>query len=97
MTASVTRIGDECTGHDCWPPRISDQGSSNVFINGLGVVRVGDHWVNHTCTHDGETHDSVGLAGSSKVFVNGIAVMRVGDPIACGSAVAQGSSNVFFG
>jgi uncharacterized Zn-binding protein involved in type VI secretion len=93
--AAICRLGDECTGHGCFPPRVNDQASSNVFVNGLGVHRVGDHWVTHCC--DDHCHDSVAAEGSSSVFVNGMAVMRVGDKIACGSAVAQGSSNVFIG
>jgi uncharacterized Zn-binding protein involved in type VI secretion len=93
--SSICRIGDECTGHGCFPPRVNDEGSSNVFVNGLGVHRSGDHWVTHCC-HD-KCHDSVAAQGSSSVFVNGKSVMRVGDKIACGSAVAQGSSNVYVG
>jgi uncharacterized Zn-binding protein involved in type VI secretion len=92
---AATRIGDECSGHDCFPPRINDEGSSNVFINNIGVHRQGDHWVTHCCGDS--CHDSVASTGSSSVYVNGKPVMRVGDPIACGSAVAQGSPNVFIG
>jgi len=92
---SATRIGDECTGHGCFPPRVNDEGSSNVFINGVGAHRQGDHWVTHCC--DDKCHDSSAASGSSSVYINGISGMRVGDPIGCGSAVAQGSSNVFFG
>jgi uncharacterized Zn-binding protein involved in type VI secretion len=36
-------------------------------------------------------------SGSGTVFVNGKALARVGDSVACGSAAAQGSSNVFAG
>lgn len=92
---SVTRIGDECTGHGCFPPRVNDQGSSDVFINGIGAHRQGDHWVTHCCGDS--CHDSAAAVGSSTVYINGIPAVRVGDLIGCGSAVAQGSSNVFFG
>lgn len=90
-----TRIGDVCSGHDGFPPRTCDQGSTDVFINGLGVNRVGDRWIEHCDSNS--CHESVLATGSSTVFVNGIAVGRVGDSIACGSVVAQGSSNTFFG
>jgi len=93
--SAATRIGDECTGHGCWGPRICDQGSENVFINGLPAHRVGDHWTTHCCGP--ACHDSVASSGSSKVFINGKAAVRIGDEIECGSVVAQGSSNVFFG
>lgn len=92
---AITRLGDECTGHDCFPPRVNDTGSPNVFINGIAAHRVGDHWVEHTC--DDNTHDGIAVQGSSTVFINGVPAMRVGDMISCGSAVAQGSPNVFVG
>jgi uncharacterized Zn-binding protein involved in type VI secretion len=92
---AATRIGDQCTGHEHFPPRINDSGSSNVFINSMGAHRVGDHWVEHS--YDDNTHDSVLLTGSSTVFVNGMPAARIGDLIACGSAVSQGSPNVFIG
>ena len=92
---AISRLGDECTGHGCHPPRVNDSASSNVFINGIGAHRVGDHWVEHNC--DTDTHDGVLATGSSTVFINGMAAGRVGDQISCGSAIAQGSSNVFIG
>lgn len=92
---AVARKGDTCTGHDCFPPRANDQGSGNVFCNGIPVHRQGDHWVTHTCGHI--SHDSLLAGGSSTVFVNGKALARIGDPVACGSAVAAGSGNVFAG
>lgn len=92
---AICRLGDECTGHGCWPPRVNDEASTDTFVNGLGVHRVTDHWVTHCCGP--ACHDSEAEQGSATVFVNGLAVMRVGDKIACGSAVAQGSPNVFIG
>lgn len=93
---AATRKGDVCTGHGGFPPRVNDQGSSNVFINGIPAHRQGDHWVTH-CDSSPSCHDSVAGQGSSSVFVNGKPLMRIGDPIECGSAVAQGSPNVFAG
>lgn len=92
---AATRLGDECTGHGCWGPRVNDQASENVFINGLGAHRVGDHWVTHCCGP--ACHDSTMETGSSTVFINGKAAARIGDMVACGSVSAQGSSNTFFG
>jgi uncharacterized Zn-binding protein involved in type VI secretion len=92
---AATRLGDVCTGHDCYGPRVNDQASENVFINGIGAHRVGDHWVTHCCGP--ACHDSVMETGSSTVFINGLAAARIGDMVACGSASAQGSPSVFFG
>ena len=92
---AVVRLGDECTGHGCYPPRVNDQASTNTFVNGRGIHREGDHWVTHCCGPS--CHDSNLASGSSTVFINGKPAARIGDPIECGSVAAQGSSNVFFG
>jgi uncharacterized Zn-binding protein involved in type VI secretion len=93
--AAVTRLGDFCSGHGCYPPRPNDEASSDVFVNGLGVHRLGDHWVVHCCQND--CHDGVAATGSPTVFVNGQPAVRIGDFVSCGSVSAQGSPRVFFG
>lgn len=93
----VTRLGDYCTGHGCWPPRPSSGASPNVFCNSIPVHRDTDSWAPHTCPLIPETHASVLAAGSPTVFANGLQVGRIGDPVACGSSVATGSGNVFCG
>lgn len=95
--AAVTRLGDACTGHGCWPPRGSSSASPNVYANGIAAHRQGDAWAPHTCPAIPETHPSTLAAGSSTVFANGKQMGRIGDPVACGSTVAAGSGNVFAG
>jgi uncharacterized Zn-binding protein involved in type VI secretion len=92
---AVTRLGDQCSGHGCFPPRPNVQASNNVFVNGLGVHREDDGWASHCCGIP--CHSSILEAGSSKVYVNGKQMCRIGDPVECGSIVAQGSGNVFAG
>ncbi|MCC5811204.1 MAG: PAAR domain-containing protein [Ectothiorhodospiraceae bacterium] len=92
---AASRQGDVCTGHGCFPPRASIEGSPNVFINGAAALRAGDGYAVHVCGNS--SHDSVVADGSATVFVNGQPLARIGDPVACGSAVAQGSENVFAG
>jgi len=94
---AVGFLGNICTGHDCYPSRHSVQGSPNVFVNGKAVIRVTDAWEIHTCIDGDGSHDGHLAQGSSTVFVNGLAVGRIGDMIDCGSAVAQGSPNIFIG
>jgi uncharacterized Zn-binding protein involved in type VI secretion len=95
---SVARIGDLIdTGHSCTSTGVIDIGSTNVFINGRGAVRVGDYdvhtrlvglvCVDHTVT--------VGVA-SPTVFVNGRGLARVGDTFS-GEPIVTGSPNVFSG
>jgi len=93
----VTRLGDLCTGHGCWPPRSSNGSSPDVYANGILVHRVGDGWAAHTCPVIPETHASVLAQGSSTVFANGKQLGRIGDSVACGSTVATGSADVFAG
>ena len=97
---SATRLGDICTGHECWPPRQNVEGSPNVYVNGRAWHRQGDGWDVHCCTHPDcphGCHSSVLASGSSSVYINGKQAGRIGDPVACGSSVATGSGNVFAG
>ena len=67
-----------------------------MYVNGKAAHRSGDGWGVH-CNDVPVCHASALGGGSSTVFVNGKALGRVGDPVACGSSVASGSSNVFAG
>ena len=87
------RKGDICTGHGCFPPRPSVQGSPNVFTNAIPQHRLTDAWAAHCCGPP--CHGSVLCAGSPNVFANTLAVARKGDPVCCGSACATHSPNVF--
>lgn len=94
----VSMLGDNCTGHDCWPPRPNVEASTNVYVNGIAVHREGDAWEVHTCPSIPETHASVLASGSSTVFVNGKQMARKGDPVACGSFIdGPCSPDVFAG
>jgi uncharacterized Zn-binding protein involved in type VI secretion len=86
----VTRWGDVSCGIDC-PPTPAVESSGNVFVNGRGVVRVGDAFKPHC------KHSRVVASGSHNVYVNGRQVCRIGDKLSCGDIVCEGSSNVFVG
>jgi len=92
---AVSRQGDRCSGEGCFPPRPSIEGSPDVGINGLPALRAGDGFAVHACGNS--AHASSAAAGSGTVFVNDRPLVRVGDPVACGSAVAAGSADVFAG
>lgn len=92
----VTRLGDSCTGHGAFPPRPNSGASGNVFVNGIGVHRQGDSYPAH-CNPSPSCHGSALASGSSTVYVNNKQCGRIGDPVACGSAIAAGSGNVFAG
>lgn len=89
---AITRLGDICTGHGCFPPRPNIKGSNNVFSNFLPVHRQSDAWAVHCCV---SCHSSALASGSPNVWANGLQVGRIGDPVACGSIAATGSPNVF--
>jgi uncharacterized Zn-binding protein involved in type VI secretion len=69
-------------------------GSTSVFVNGAGVVRIGDAVASHG---SGPHTAAVMSTGSAKVYCNGIAVCRVGDLASCGHAGTGGSPNTFAG
>lgn len=93
---AICRVGDICSGHDCFPPRPIISGSTNVFLDGRGVARKGDSLAIHCkpCGKNPRCHPSTIARGSPSVFVNGIPVARIGDPIACGSVCATASPTV---
>lgn len=88
----VVRETDLCTGHGCWPPRPPASWSEDVFVEGLGAVRVDDGWVVHCCT---DCHSGTQVDGSPTVFVNGRSWARIGDSISCGSRNRDGSPSVW--
>lgn len=91
----IARLNSMCTGHGCFPPRINDTASPDVFVEGLPIHRQGDHWTTHTCSN--QTHDSVLASGSGSIYVNGLQCGRIGDPIACGSMIMTGAETCFAG
>lgn len=88
----ITLKGMLDTGHGCWPPRPSVEGSDLFDVAGVPVHLQGHAWAPHTCPDIPETHASVLASGSSLFDVGGLQVGRVGDPVACGSTVAEGHS-----
>lgn len=91
----VHRLGELCTGHQCFPPRPNVQASPNVFAEGIPVHRQGDMWAAHVCGL--AVHAAPLAKGSATVFVNGRGCARIGDPVACGSYAAMGAATVFVG
>lgn len=104
MTGAV-RLGDGHAGvcnhgiPDCCPHGVAGiyiTASTSVFVNGRGIVRVGDGVI-HSCPHCGV---GVATTGSGSVFVNGRGVHRIGDvvvyPGGIGAAIT-GSGDVIIG
>lgn len=61
----------------------SDESSANVFVEGVGVVRLGDTMNPHsTPTQNCAPHTPPLDSASPNVFANGIAIGRVGDTYA---------------
>ena len=92
---AISFLGAMSAGHDGFNPRPNLEASSNVFVNGKGIHRVGDSWEIHCDSTS--CHDGVEASGSSSVFINGRALARIGDSISCGDIIAEGSPNVFSG
>ncbi|MBC6416259.1 MAG: PAAR domain-containing protein [Rhodospirillales bacterium] len=93
---AVTRLGDRCSGHGCYPPRPSTQAAASVYAEGIAVHRQGDAWAVHSCPGC-PPHGGALAAGSSTVHAEGRQIGRIGDPVACGSRVAEGAATVFAG
>lgn len=98
MPLGLVRLGiDLCSGHPegptFFPPRPPLSASTDVYVDGIPVVRMGDLWNPHTNLLD--VHIGVSSGGSPTVFVNGLPVMRMTDPIDCGSVAMMGSTTTF--
>lgn len=93
MGQNIVRLGDKSTGHGAWGPNVPVKASTNVFVNGIGAVRLGDDYAPHKGP---STHPEKALSGAT-VFVNGKPVHRTGDPCSCGDTAGMGSANVFAG
>ena len=96
---AVSRLGDMSTGHGCFPPTALVQTPvTKTFFNGIkaSVVDNACQHASHTCgitTHAGSTRSP--SSGASKTFIEGKPAARIGDNIACGDAIAEGSTNSF--
>lgn len=92
------------TSHPCTPITVTNEGSSNVFVNNIGSVRLGDKQRSHTFGpnyHKGRPQCNVLHAlsltkASSTVFVNNKGMGRIGDKYG-GETLISGSPNVFAG
>lgn len=47
MLNQIRKGVDNCTGHECFPPRPAIEGSPNVFVNGIAAVRLADRYAVH--------------------------------------------------
>ena len=100
MGKAVCRIGDKDLVHCSVPSRAG--GSTNVFVNGIGISRQGDSNTTHKLPpfpppRPCPVHSASISSGSSTVKINGKGCGRVGDGISGCTSVASGSSNVFAG
>lgn len=97
MPKVIRKNTDLSAGHGCFPPTVPNQGSNNVFVNNLSIVRITDDYITHSCS--GTDHISgpgrEASQGSPNVFANNLKVHRNGDAISCGDTAANGSPNVF--
>jgi uncharacterized Zn-binding protein involved in type VI secretion len=94
--AKASRKGDIGSGHGCFTPSPSMEGSEDVFINGMPAMRVGDAFIAHGC-NTCSPHNRKAAKGSASVNINGKPAVRVGDGIDCGGSLQTGSGNVFIG
>jgi uncharacterized Zn-binding protein involved in type VI secretion len=96
---AVSRLGDMSTGHGCFPPTaLVKTPVTKTFFNGIlaSVVNPECQHAPHSCgssVHKDETRSP--SSGASKTFIEGKLAARIGDNIACGDAIAEGSTNSF--
>jgi uncharacterized Zn-binding protein involved in type VI secretion len=86
------------SGPNCPSPvnTATDQCSSDVFIEGDGVVREGDQVAAHPAAGCGPDN-SVLTSFSATVFINGKGAGRIGDEYTGDNTITSGSGTVFIG
>jgi len=86
------------TGHGCDATTVTDQGSSDVIVNGIGAVRAGDLCQVHLIPAGSSCvpHTVPLTTFSGTVRVNGSGVGRKDDAYS-GHTITSGSGNVFAG
>tara|TARA_R110000822_G_scaffold170278_1_gene310174 strand:- start:1120 stop:1407 length:288 start_codon:yes stop_codon:yes gene_type:complete len=93
---AVCRIGHADIPHCSGMVRAG--GSSNVFVNGIGISRQTDVNTLHKKPPAPCPKHAKGITtGSNTVKINGLGCGRVGDPITGCTFVAEGSDDVFAG
>lgn len=90
------RLADIGSGHGCFPPSPTIQGSGDVFTNFRPALRKGDAVLPHGCGQC-PPHGRTVSAGSATVNINNKPAARVGDAISCGGSVSTGSGDVIIG
>lgn len=100
MLSAVSRKGGTdsiATNHGCDGITVTASGSSDVLINGIGVVRKDDINQVHLVPAGICVPHAVPLTKvSTTVFANGRGIGRIGDSYS-GETLITGSSNVFAG
>jgi uncharacterized Zn-binding protein involved in type VI secretion len=86
------------SGRNCANPitTATNECSSNVFINAIGAVRIGDMVASHAAAGCGPD-TSVLSTSSTTVFINGKGAGRLGDQYTSDNTITSGSPNVFIG
>jgi len=93
---AVCRIGHADIPH-C-SPMVRSGGSSNVFVNGIGISRQTDVNTLHKKPPAPCPKHAKGITtGSNTVKINGLGCGRIGDSITGCTSVAEGSDDVFAG
>lgn len=92
----IIRRGIDFSQGHCFGPRPCLNGSPDVFIEGISVVRAGidDYSQSHNCS-DSSHGMGIALTGSPSIFINGFPMHRAGDLVSCGDHAGNGSLSVF--
>jgi uncharacterized Zn-binding protein involved in type VI secretion len=96
MPKVSTRV-DVCNGHDLCAPRSFATHSSDVWAEGVEVVRQGDLLKPHGCSNH-PPHPAAVVVALRNVYANGSPLTVVGSTVGCPSmSVKTGRSTVFAG
>lgn len=75
----------------------TNDGATNVRVNGIGVVRLGDAMKPHTYGCFCPIHAPALSTCSASVRVNGLGIARIGDEYSSGHVISTGAGDVSAG
>lgn len=95
MGLPVIRMGVDNTQGHCFEPIPFIEGSPDVFVNNIPVVRQGDMIPPHCCSD--VCHVGAAVGNSSGVYANNRLIEVQTNNLTCGDHAANGSPDTFSG
>jgi uncharacterized Zn-binding protein involved in type VI secretion len=93
--SGIVRVGDTTYGHRGFYPIRALSGSKKHFVEGRGIVRVGDSFGFHCARNKGCHNSNAAIPKQRKWYCEGALIMTKGSRLTCSDIIATGSNKFF--